>query len=594
MNLFPLIGADVALVLGLAYLMDRSRRKAKVKTDQANTRTEAAEARVEQGLRDSELRYRRTFETAQDGILILDGATGQVVDANPIMKVLLGYSQEEIVGRKLWEIGPFKGTAASKLTFAELQNEDRIYYEALPLEAKDGRQVEVEFISNTFLVGQKRLIQCNIRDLTERKQAEHQLLLLRICVSHFNDIVLITEAEPIKGLGRKIVFVNEAFHRITGYTAQEAIGRTPQFLQGPKTDPVVVAEIHHALRQHKPIRRQLINYRKDGSEYWMDIDIVPIFDPTGKCTYFSAIQRDITEERKSAESLNLFRTLMDRSPDAIEVIDPDTGRILDVNATGCRRLGYTREEMLELNLSDIVQARAGSQPFSMEKSGEEIRRIGFKSFEGLHRRKDRSVFPIEVNVQYIQLNRGYLIAVVRDITERKKLENEFLRAQRMESIGTLAGGIAHDLNNILAPIMIAIEVLKLAATDPQAKTILQTIEVSAKRGAGIVRQVLSFARGMEGEKRPLELGALLRELETIIKDTFPKDIVVQFVFPTDLWLVLADPTQINQVLLNLCVNGWRPAHRPARKHPVPDRTLCHPDRRRFRDRNRSRYRRQDL
>ena len=456
-----LIGSDVALVLGLAYLMDRSRRstrKADVKTDQANTRTEVAEARVEQGLRDYEQQYRRTFETAQGHLM-------------------------------------------------------------------------------------------------ERQQAEYQLLLLRICVSHFNDIVLVTEAEPIKGFGRKIVFANEAFERITGYTVHEAMGRTPQFLQGPNTDPVVLAEIRRSLREHKPIRRQLINYRKDGSEYWMDVDIVPIFDLTGKCTYFSAIQRDITEERKSAESLNLFRTLMDRSPDAIEVIDPETGRILDVNATGCRRLGYTREEMLELSLADIVQSAAGSPPFSMAQAGEEIRQTGFKSFEGLHRRKDRSLFPIEVNVQYIQLNRGYLIAVVRDITERKKLENEFLRAQRMESIGTLAGGIAHDLNNILAPIMIAIEILKLTATDPQAKTILQTIEVSAKRGADIVRQVLSFARGLEGEKRPLELGGLLRGLETIVKDTFPKDILMEFISPSDLWMVLGDPTQINQVLLNLCVNA---------------------------------------
>jgi PAS domain S-box-containing protein len=149
--------------------------QAEARTDQANTRTEEAEARSEQAIRASELRYRRLFETAQDGILILDADTGQVVDANPFMKDLLGYSQEEFLGKKLWEIGPFKGEAASKIAFAELQHADRIRYEGLPLETKEGQRVEVEFISNAYLVDRKQLIQCNIRNITERKKAEAEI-----------------------------------------------------------------------------------------------------------------------------------------------------------------------------------------------------------------------------------------------------------------------------------------------------------------------------------------------------------------------------------------------------------------------------------
>jgi PAS domain S-box-containing protein len=149
--------------------------QANARTDEANTRTEEAEARSVQAILASELRYRRLFETAQDGILILDADTGQVMDANPFMKDLLGYSQEEFLGRKLWEIGPFKGTDASKIAFAELQQTDRIRYEGLPLETKDGQRVEVEFISNAYLVDQKRLIQCNIRNITERKRAEAEI-----------------------------------------------------------------------------------------------------------------------------------------------------------------------------------------------------------------------------------------------------------------------------------------------------------------------------------------------------------------------------------------------------------------------------------
>ena len=149
--------------------------QANTRTDQANTRTAQAEARNVQAILASELRYRRLFETAQDGILILDADTAQVVDANPFMKDLLGYSQEEFLGRKLWEIGPFKGEAASKIAFIELQHQDRIHYEGLPLETKDGRRVDVEFISNAYLVDRKRLIQCNIRNITERKRAEDEI-----------------------------------------------------------------------------------------------------------------------------------------------------------------------------------------------------------------------------------------------------------------------------------------------------------------------------------------------------------------------------------------------------------------------------------
>jgi PAS domain S-box-containing protein len=147
------------------------------------------------------------------------------------------------------------------------------------------------------------------------------------------------------------------------------------------------------------------------------------------------------------------------------------------------------------------------------------------------------------------------IGIHSDITEKKNIEAQFMRAQRMESIGTLAGGIAHDLNNILTPIMMSIELLKKRSDDPQTNKILETIEISAKRGADIVRQVLSFARGLEGQRIEVQLKHLVHELETIIKDTFPKDIQLQFSIPNDTWTILGDPTQVHQILLNLCLNA---------------------------------------
>jgi PAS domain S-box-containing protein len=136
---------------------------------------ETGRRQADEALKRSEIRYRRLFETAQDGILLLDADTGQILDVNPFLLKMLGYSYEDFMGKKLWEIGPFSDIAASKLHFSELQTNGYVRYEHLPLETKDGRLIDVEFVSNVYLVDQEKIIQCNVRDITLRKQAEDAL-----------------------------------------------------------------------------------------------------------------------------------------------------------------------------------------------------------------------------------------------------------------------------------------------------------------------------------------------------------------------------------------------------------------------------------
>jgi hypothetical protein len=142
-----------------------------------------------------------------------------------------------------------------------------------------------------------------------------------------------------------------------------------------------------------------------------------------------------------------------------------------------------------------------------------------------------------------------------DLTETKNLETQFLRAQRLESIGTLASGIAHDLNNILSPILMSVAVLRRQFKEREQEKILSIIESSAERGAGIVKQVLTFARGVEGERVLLQPKHLLSEMGKILAQTFPRSIDIKTQFPPELWMVTGDATQLHQVLLNLCVNA---------------------------------------
>jgi PAS domain S-box-containing protein len=152
--------------------------QAKTRTKQAKARTAQEEARSEQALRASELSYRRLFEAAKDGILILDVDTGRINDVNPFLFKLLGFSRSEMVGIPIWELGPFKDVVSNKAKFEELQQQGYVRYRNLPLEARDGHKISVEFVSNVYRAGNRNVIQCNIRDITERKQMEEQIRIL--------------------------------------------------------------------------------------------------------------------------------------------------------------------------------------------------------------------------------------------------------------------------------------------------------------------------------------------------------------------------------------------------------------------------------
>ena len=245
-------------------------------------------------------------------------------------------------------------------------------------------------------------------------------------------------------------------------------------------------------------------------------------------------------------------SLLDKAQDAIVVRDLDH-RVTYWNKSAERLYGWTSEDMLGTSARD-KQSDVRAFDEAMRKVLEHGDWVG----ELFQHRKDGREIVVESRWTLVRDEAGRpasVLVINTDITERTKLEHQFLRAQRLESIGTLAGGIAHDLNNVLTPIMVSIDMLREGERNRERLAILDTLESNTRRGADMVQQVLSFARGVEGRRVKVQVGDVLRDVERIVNDTFLKNIDVRTCVAPGLWTVSGDPIQLHQVLLNLCVNA---------------------------------------
>jgi PAS domain S-box-containing protein len=260
------------------------------------------------------------------------------------------------------------------------------------------------------------------------------------------------------------------------------------------------------------------------------------------------------ERKQSDEKIREQATLLSKSQDAITVETID-GVVTYWNEGATKVFGWRSDEVVGKTSGSLMKEKIPANAVEARnrtlKDGEWAGELTVLNRSGQELILDcrwKLLTDIEGNPRTI-------MKVCTDITQRKSLELQFMRAQRLESIGTLAGGIAHDLNNVLSPIMMSVRALKRRLEDEQSEKILQAIESSAKRGADMVRQVLMFGRGARGERVVLQPRHVMREIFSIASETFPKSIRVEHNMPKDLWTVLGDATQLHQVLLNLCVNA---------------------------------------
>ena len=378
------------------------------------------------GLLESETHYRRLFEAAKDGILILDADSGAITDANPFIKEILGYSRQDLIGKRLWEIGAFFDIVASKAAFEELQQKEYIRYEHLPLQTKDGRMREVEFISNVYLVDLKKVIQCNIRNITERKRAEIALReseeRYRRLFETAQDGVLLLDAES-----GAITDANPFLLNMLGYSLADLIGKQ-LWEVSPSFDSVANKAAFKELQQKGFIRYDYLPLEtKDGQKRQVGF-VSNVYLVNGKKVIQCNI-RDITRRKHAEtalrESEERYRRLFETAQDGILLLNAESGAITDANPFLIKMLGYVTEDLIGKRLWEV----SAFKDWEASKSAfEELQQKGYIRYEDLPlETKDGQSRQVEfVSNVYIVNGKKVIQCNIRDITERKH-QAEILR-----------------------------------------------------------------------------------------------------------------------------------------------------------------------
>ena len=393
---------------------------------------------AEEKIFDSELRYRRLFESAKDGILILDAETGLIVDVNPFLMTLLGYPYEYFLGKQLWELGFFKDIVANAENFQELLEKKYIRYEDLPLETTNGKRINVEFVSNVYLVDHHKVIQCNIRDITERKQAEE---VLRESEEKFKYVFDHSIVGKSLTLPTGEINPNQALCDLLGYTLPEFKNKKWQEITHPDDIELTQREIDQIISGKRDSTRFIKRFiHKDGSVVWVDLSSSIRRDADGKSLYLMSSVIDISE-RKQAEALQTqLAAIVDSSDDAI-IGKTLEGVITSWNAGAERLYGYSAKEVIGQPISLLIPSdRQDELPkiLAQLKRGESI-----KHFETERQRKDGTRLFVSLTISPIKHALGQITGastIARNITERKRAE-EALHASEERLNGIIASAM---------------------------------------------------------------------------------------------------------------------------------------------------------
>jgi two-component system, cell cycle sensor histidine kinase and response regulator CckA len=399
--------------------------------------------------------------------------------------------------------------------------------------------------------GEKLLAELKGQALTE----EQHRAALRLAEERYRTLAEnSTEVIARCSLAGRCLYVSPSARRILGYQAEALLNKPFNIFVHPEDRACVEALLQRLLAEANV--SETYRYRHhDGHYLWLETDARLVRHPhTQEPQEIITITRDITQRKRDEKQLHQQATLLDSARDAIIVTDLEDR--IELWSKGAERIyGWTAEEAKGKSIGELFYPE-GSPKFDQAR-GKALEH-GEWSGETKQRTKEGREITVEGRWTLVRDELGEaksFLVINTDITDRKRIEAHLLRAQRMDSIGALASGIAHDLNNVLAPILMALKPLQAKFTDDNSQRWLSLIQKSAERGKDLISQVLTFAKGTTGEQAPLQLTHLIKDIARILKETLPRNIELTTTLQDDPPYVIGDTTQLHQMLMNLCLNA---------------------------------------
>ncbi|HAH31434.1 MAG TPA: hypothetical protein DCL44_03865 [Elusimicrobia bacterium] len=568
---------------------------------------EAAERRkhkqAQDALQTSETRYRRLFEAAQDGILILDSETGVIVDANQFLIDLLGLSHEQFLNMKIWEIGAFRDIVANHAKFAELKSRGYVRYEGLPLITTDGREINVEFVSNIYQAGPHKVIQCNIRDITEQKRTNEHLRQSEARLSEAQKVAKIGSWETT--LSNLKVQWSDEIYRIFEIDQADFQPTHPGFLalvhpeDRSKVDAAFVGSndgknLRHAIEHRIVTADGRIKFVEERWQIFNDEEGRPV-RAVGSC-------QDITERKKTDMALretldmqSVLNAMLQRSLANVPLREKLNSHLvglfalpwLAIQPKGAiflmSPMGNALVLMTHHGLAPALLTACANVPLGRCLCGKaaqicrfmESIKVGEEhhiTYEGMmpHGHYCAPIIASDktLGVLNLYLKEGVLFTdsqrhFIKSVTDilaesilRSQTEDKLFQSQKMDSVGRLAGGVAHDFNNILTAISgyAGFLMKELADDDPKRNDVKEILN-AAKRAAGLTRQLLAFSRKQMLNPQVIDLNSSVNDTVKMVGRLIGESIRIEIKLAAQPCHTKVDPGQIDQVLVNLAVNA---------------------------------------
>lgn len=506
-----------------------------------------------------QLMARRLYDVVQnlgDAFVTLD-RDWRYIFVNAEFERLTGLSSSQVLGRTVWEVFPQSvGSPFEKLVRTAMTERRRVA-DTLHLRTDD---IWADVVAYPTIDGLAVLF----RDATADHALQGRLRLLEAAVARQNDILIVTEADPIDAPdGPRIVFVNDAFTRVTGWSPEDALGRTPRFLQGEGTDPAARARIRAALAARRPVREEVLNRTRDGAPIWLEIDISPVADDTGAVSHFVSVQRDVTARKAEAHEAEMMaqrlRLTARASNDVIWDWDMASRRI------------WWNDKMTEVFGHSSEDMQPGAESWTDHIHPDDRARVLDGLWEVLRGEGDAWMdeyrFMRADGEAAVVIDRGFVIrdeagrarrmvGSIIDVTARRRHEEQVREAERLEAVGRLSGGVAHDFNNLLTVILGNAELLGLRLHDrPDLARMAELTAEAARKGAALTRQMLAFARRQPLAPEPVDVPALLAGLAPLLRASAGAAVKLRLAAAPGTPPALADRTQLEAALVNLAVNA---------------------------------------